>query len=86
MGLARRSVLKALAEQFGPVFDAEAHEAGVDEVEFLVIGPLFFDIVNFEFDVWRNPLSTALSVAVLRVWFLHTSSNREHSEERKAEL
>jgi hypothetical protein len=60
-----KDVLEALAEQFGPVFNAETHEAGVDKVEFLVIGPLFFDVVNFEFDVWRNPLSIALSVAVL---------------------
>jgi hypothetical protein len=39
----------------GQFLNAEAHEAGVDEVEFQVIGPLFFDVINFEFDVWRKP-------------------------------
>ena len=56
-------LLEALAEQFGPVSDAVAHEAAVDVVEFLVIGPLFFDVVNFEADVWRYPLFNHNSVS-----------------------
>ena len=56
-------LLEALAEQFGPVSDAVAHEAAVDVVEFLVIGPLFFDVVDFEADVWRYPSSNHNSVS-----------------------
>ena len=57
-------LLEALAEQFGPVFDAVAHEAAVDVIEFLVIGPLFFDVVDFEADVWRYPLFNHNSVSL----------------------
>lgn len=56
-------LLEALAEQFGPVFDTVADDAAVDEVEFLVIGPLLFDVVDFEADVWRYPLFNHNSVS-----------------------
>ena len=56
-GAIRVSLLKALTDQTRPVFDGVAHEAAVDVVEFLMICPLSFHIVDFKAYIRRHPTS-----------------------------
>ena len=53
----RSNLLEALADQTRPVFDGVAHEAAVDIVEFLMVCPLGFHIVDLEAYVRRHPTS-----------------------------
>jgi hypothetical protein len=45
-------VLVDLVEEFGHVGEGTGHHAGVDEVEFLGVGPGFFCVVYFEGYIW----------------------------------
>ena len=49
-------MLEALPGELWPVSYGITHIAAVDEVKFGVVGPLGFNIVNFEVDIWRDPL------------------------------
>ena len=60
------SLLEALANQTWPVFNCIPHEAAVDVVEFLMISPLCFNIVDLETNVGRYPLSIADKALVSR--------------------
>ena len=42
-------------DETGPILDGVSHAAGMDEVEFLVIGPICFNVVDLEADVRRDP-------------------------------
>jgi hypothetical protein len=44
-----------LLGQLGPVENATCHVSTEDEVEGGVVHPLALDVVDFEFDVGRNP-------------------------------
>lgn len=48
-------LLVALFDKARPIFKRVPHAAAVDEVEFLVILPVFFNVVDFEADIWRDP-------------------------------
>ena len=55
-------LLIALLEAAGPVFDGSDHHSHVDEVEFVAVGPGFFDIVYFKGALWeRVKVSTVSS-------------------------
>ena len=41
----------------GPISNRVSHEAAVDEVEFVMVRPICFDVVNLEAYVWRYPVS-----------------------------
>ena len=45
-------VLVGFGPVLGPTHEGAGHHAAVDEIEFLGVGPWFFDIVDFEGDVW----------------------------------
>ena len=49
-------LLEALLHQARPVPDRDGHAAAVDIVELLRIGPVGFDVVDFEADVWGDPV------------------------------
>ena len=51
----RGNLLEALADQTRPVLNGVAHEAAVDVVEFLIICPLSFHIVDLEAYIRRYP-------------------------------
>lgn len=46
--------LVGLAEEVGPVGEAAGHQAGVDEVEFVLVEPGIFGVVDDEFEVWGD--------------------------------
>ena len=56
------SLLETLADQSRPVFDCKGHVPAVDVIEFLMIRPFIFYIVDFEANVRWHPVSTAFSV------------------------
>lgn len=43
---------KCLREEFRPVGDGTGHHSGMDEVEVLTEGPVFFYVIDFEGCVW----------------------------------
>ena len=49
-------VVPALTEEARPVVDAQAEHASVYKVEFLVVHPVCFGVVNFELAIGGNPL------------------------------
>ncbi len=48
-------LLETLPVQPGPISDGVAHHAAMDVVEWLMVGPVFLDVVHFEPDVRGNP-------------------------------
>ena len=50
----RMGALVGLAEEVGPVGEAAGHQAGVDEVEFVLVEPGIFGVVDDEFEVWGD--------------------------------
>lgn len=50
------NVLVTLANKSGPVFDGVAHEAAMNEIKILVIGPFCLDIINLKANIWWNPM------------------------------
>ena len=46
-------LLVRLLEECGPVGEAACHQAGVDEVEFFLVNPFVFCVVDYELEVWR---------------------------------
>lgn len=44
-----------MLDEAGPVANGVAHAAAVNEVEFGRVGPVGFDVVDFEVDVWGHP-------------------------------
>jgi hypothetical protein len=50
-----RDALVDVADQLGPIGDAGGHVAAEDEVEWDVVEPGAFDIIDLKLDVWRNP-------------------------------
>ena len=44
----------AFGEEIGPACESRGHEAAVDVVEGLRVGPVVFDIFNHEAEVRRN--------------------------------
>lgn len=55
MGEGEGGELVGLFEEAGPVFDGADEGAAVDVVEGLSVGPVFFEIVDFEFYVFGDP-------------------------------
>ena len=53
----RSNLLEALTDQTRPVLDGVAHEAAVDVVEFLMVCPLRFHIVDLEAYIRWHPTS-----------------------------
>lgn len=49
--------LVSLLEQPWPVLDGAAHVSGVNEIEWLSVGPFGFDVVDFKYYVWRDPMT-----------------------------
>jgi hypothetical protein len=47
-----RDRLEGLGEVVGPVYKRAGHHATVNEIEFVVEGPWFFDVIDFESHVW----------------------------------
>ena len=66
-----RGLLEALFEAAWPVGDAPDHHAHVDEVEFVLVLPWLFDVIDFELAVWRDTLniSKPLRRVMNRVWY-----------------
>lgn len=52
---AGRTQLVDLADETGPVGYGDGHVAAVDKIEGTGEGPVAFDVVDFEFDVWWDP-------------------------------
>lgn len=53
---ARVEVFVGLLEQAVKVLDHPLHLAAVDVVEFLRVGPFAFVVVDFELEVWWDPV------------------------------
>ena len=51
-------LLEGLSMQFRPVLDGVTHHPAVDVVEWLVVSPLILNVVDFEPDIRRNPVTT----------------------------
>lgn len=49
-------VLVTLADKSGPVFDGVAHEAAMNEIKILVVGPFCLHIINLEANIGWNPM------------------------------
>ena len=53
-------LLKALPKETWPVFDSIAHEAVVDVIQIVMVGPICLDVVNFKVHIRGNSgLSTS---------------------------
>ena len=49
-------MLETLPGELWPVSYGITHVAAVDEVELGIVGPRGFNVVDFEMDIWRDPL------------------------------
>lgn len=60
-------MIKGLFVESRPIPDGAAYGSGMDQVEFLVVEPFVFGIVDFESTVWRDPVCGSLSVLASRL-------------------
>lgn len=51
-----KDILETLSQEFGPVCDAGCHEAAMDVIEGRRVGPVVFNVVDLEGQVWRNTI------------------------------
>lgn len=49
------NILVTLANKSWPVFDGIAHEAAMNEIKILVVGPFCLHIINLEANIGWNP-------------------------------
>lgn len=52
------NVLVSLAHKSRPILDGVAHEAAMDEIKILVVGPFCLHIINLEANIRWNPMRT----------------------------
>lgn len=59
-------MIKGLFVESWPIPYGAADGSGMDQVEFLVVEPVVFGIVDFEGAVWRDPIYCSIFVLASR--------------------